>query len=162
MHDAHVRRAELRQLIHRRDRLREAGRRADRFHTGANVLAPGDQAQVLQLLQRLPDAVAAGLLVTQSACESALGESVSGEGVVGFARAFLAAGAKAVNASLWVVNDSAATIQMSRFYGAIADGSMTTAAAWKKVRQEFVTSPPKEGQSHPFYWAAFVLYGDPL
>ena len=100
-------------------------------------------------------------LVTLSACESAAGESVNGEGVIGFARAFLAIGARAVNASLWLVNDAAASVQMSRFYSMIAEGSVTSTAAWKKVRQEFVINPPKENQSHPFFWAAFVMYGDP-
>lgn len=100
-------------------------------------------------------------LVTLSACESGLGESVSGEGVVGFARAFLASGARAVNASLWLVNDAATSVQMSRFYTAIADSKTSPTSAWKKVRQEFATNPPEARQSHPFFWAAFALYGDP-
>lgn len=100
-------------------------------------------------------------LVTLSACESGLGESVSGEGVVGFARAFLASGARAVNASLWLVNDAATSVQMSRFYAAIADSKTPPTSAWKKVRQDFAINPPEMRQSHPFFWAAFVLYGDP-
>ncbi len=56
-------------------------------------------------------------LVTLSACETGLGEQHSGEGVLGLQRAFHAAGARAVCASLWDVNDVAASVLMEQFHG---------------------------------------------
>ncbi|HMP16009.1 MAG TPA: tetratricopeptide repeat protein, partial [Gemmatales bacterium] len=55
-------------------------------------------------------------LVTLSACETALGRSAGGDGVLGFALAFLHAGSRAVCLSLWKIEDSATTLLMERFY----------------------------------------------
>ena len=55
-------------------------------------------------------------LVTLSACETGLGREVVGEGYVGFAHAFLQAGARSLVVSLWKVEDTAAALLMQRFY----------------------------------------------
>lgn len=55
-------------------------------------------------------------LVTLSACESALGRPGGGDGLLGFAQAFLAAGSRAVCLSLWKVDDTATALLMDRFY----------------------------------------------
>ncbi|HEV3007011.1 MAG TPA: CHAT domain-containing protein, partial [Pirellulales bacterium] len=55
-------------------------------------------------------------LVTLSACESALGRPGGGDGVLGFAQAFLLAGSRAVCLSLWKVDDTATALLMDRFY----------------------------------------------
>ncbi len=55
-------------------------------------------------------------LVTLSACETALGKAGGGDGLLGFAQAFLSAGARAVCLSLWKVDDTATALLMSRFY----------------------------------------------
>jgi tetratricopeptide (TPR) repeat protein len=55
-------------------------------------------------------------LVTLSACETAIGRSSSSEGLLGFAQAFLTAGARSVCLSLWKVDDGATTLLMDRFY----------------------------------------------
>ncbi len=55
-------------------------------------------------------------LVTLSACETALGRQGGGDGLLGFAQAFLAAGARSVCLSLWKVDDTATALLMSRFY----------------------------------------------
>jgi tetratricopeptide (TPR) repeat protein len=55
-------------------------------------------------------------LVTLSACETAIGRAGGGEGMLGFAQAFLTAGAKSVCLSLWKVDDSATALLMTRFY----------------------------------------------
>jgi tetratricopeptide (TPR) repeat protein len=55
-------------------------------------------------------------LVTLSACESALGRPGGGDGLLGFAQAFLLAGARAVCLSLWKVDDTATCLLMDRFY----------------------------------------------
>ncbi len=55
-------------------------------------------------------------LVTLSACETALGKKGGGDGLLGFAQAFLKAGSRAVCLSLWKVDDSATALLMTRFY----------------------------------------------
>jgi CHAT domain-containing protein/tetratricopeptide (TPR) repeat protein len=55
-------------------------------------------------------------LVTLSACETAIGKSGGGDGLLGFAQAFLTAGARSVCLSLWKVDDTATALLMSRFY----------------------------------------------
>ncbi len=55
-------------------------------------------------------------LVTLSACETAVGKSGGGDGLLGFAQAFLTAGARSVCLSLWKVDDAATALLMSRFY----------------------------------------------
>lgn len=55
-------------------------------------------------------------LVTLSACETALGRFGGGDGLLGFAQAFLVAGSRAVCLSLWKVDDTATALLMNRFY----------------------------------------------
>ena len=55
-------------------------------------------------------------LVTLSACETALGKHGGGDGMLGFAQAFLTAGARSVCLSLWKVDDTATALLMNRFY----------------------------------------------
>jgi CHAT domain-containing protein/tetratricopeptide (TPR) repeat protein len=55
-------------------------------------------------------------LVTLSACQSGLGRSAGGEGLLGFSQAFLLAGARSVVLSLWKVDDTATSLLMVRFY----------------------------------------------
>jgi CHAT domain-containing protein len=66
-------------------------------------------------------------LVTLSACESGLGRPGGGDGLLGFAQAFLLAGSRAVCLTLWPVDDTATALLMDRFYrnllGKRADGA---------------------------------------
>ena len=55
-------------------------------------------------------------LVVLSACETARGREVRGEGVIGLTRSFLSAGADRVLVSLWKVDDRATAVLMERFY----------------------------------------------
>ncbi|MEO1368977.1 MAG: CHAT domain-containing protein, partial [Acidobacteriota bacterium] len=93
-------------------------------------------------------------LVTLSVCQSAMGERVRGEGVVGLAQAFLAAGASRVVASLWDVPDSEHTVRlMELFYDGLVRGLSPPDA----LRQAQVTVR-SEG-APPDVWAAFVFIG---
>jgi tetratricopeptide (TPR) repeat protein len=95
-------------------------------------------------------------LVVLSACETARGKIYRAEGVVGFTRAIMAAGAPRVIVSLWKVDDEATRVLMTRFYELWKPGSMATATALKKS-QAFVASHDK--WEHPYYWAAWQLWG---
>jgi hypothetical protein len=55
-------------------------------------------------------------LVVLSACETGLGKDGSGEGLLGFAQAFLQKKARSVVLSRWKVDDTATALLMLRFY----------------------------------------------
>jgi CHAT domain-containing protein len=96
-------------------------------------------------------------LAVLSSCESGGGRVLSGEGVAGLSTAFLSAGVPAVAASLWPVDDRATARFMAWFYDELARGrpvAAALAAAQNRARRE-----PR--MAHPFFWAAFVLVGDP-
>ncbi len=101
-------------------------------------------------------------LVVLSACETATGRIVRGEGIVGLTRAVMFAGAPRVICSLWKVDDEATRALMTRFYELWnpKDGKpgLSTAEALRKA-QELVRS--QEKWKHPYYWAAWVLWGLP-
>lgn len=102
-----------------------------------------------------------GSLVTLAACQTASGGSEKGEGVAGLARAFFHAGARAVVASLWPVEDRATSELMVRFYARLTAGRDSTAAALARAQAELASGAAGPGWRHPYYWAGFVLLGDP-
>jgi CHAT domain-containing protein len=112
-------------------------------------------------------------LVTLSACETGLGKEVMGEGYVGFAHAFLQAGARSLLVSLWEVEDEATSLLMRRFYenwrGKYEDEragrvgapmpkaeALREAKVWLRVYTDEYGDQPYE---HPFFWSAFILIG---
>jgi len=94
-------------------------------------------------------------LVVLSACETGRGRLHKSEGVVGLARAFMLAGAPRVIASLWRVDDEATRSLMGEFYRRWKGGA--GAAAALKQAQESIAARAK--WSHPYYWAAWQLWG---
>jgi tetratricopeptide (TPR) repeat protein len=80
-------------------------------------------------------------LVTLSACETAIGVKAGGEGLLGFAQAFLAKGSRAVCLSLWEVDDTATALLMTRFYQNLLGkrdglkGPMPKAAGLKEAKE---------------------------
>lgn len=104
-------------------------------------------------------------LVTLSACSSALGSPVHGEGYVGLATAFLQAGARSLLVSLWDVQDEPARLLMESFYRHWREneGPLSKARALQAAQAE-LRSYEKNGQrpyAHPAFWSAFVLIGSP-
>ncbi len=130
-------------------------------------------------------------LVTLSACQSGLGRADSGEGYVGFAQALFVAGGRSLLLGLWSVNDRATGLLMTRFYQnwlgkrpGLAHPmpraqALAEAKAWLRgltqqdvekqlgieTRGGVVTDTRKPVSDHPFehpyYWAGFILTGDP-
>ncbi len=96
-------------------------------------------------------------LVTLAACESEQGKLVRGEGLQGFSRSFLTAGAESTVGSLWKVSDQATRQFMERFYGHLRAGD-SPAAALRAAKLDFIRSAT--AFARPTYWAAFVLSGD--
>jgi CHAT domain-containing protein len=103
--------------------------------------------------------------VTLSACETALGAEVAGEGIVGLTRAFQYAGARSVLASLWSVADLSTAELMRRFYRRLQSGAPADEAL-RAAQQELLHTPIRDPSgaevdaSNPYYWAAFELFGD--
>ncbi len=96
-------------------------------------------------------------LVVLSACRTALGRQMRGEGLVSLARGFMYAGARQVLASLWKVDDLATAELMQRFYRGLFEHGLRPAAALRAAQLELARSPR---WSAPYYWAGFVLQGD--
>jgi CHAT domain-containing protein len=97
-------------------------------------------------------------LVTLSACETALGRRVRGEGVLGLAHAFLAAGARSTVVTLWPVADREAAEFMTVFHRALRAG-WPPAAALREVRARWASGGGE--RAHPSAWASFILLGAP-
>jgi CHAT domain-containing protein len=119
-------------------------------------LAPDKENDgVLQVHEIYGLSLKTGSLVVLSACETQLGAQSLGDDILAINRAFLSVGASSVVASLWRVDDEATEILMEEFFTRLRRGeSRATAlrAAQLKTRERF---------SHPYYWGAFVLTGDP-
>ncbi|XP_015756924.1 PREDICTED: tetratricopeptide repeat protein 28-like isoform X2 [Acropora digitifera] len=108
---------------------------------------------------KMSDVQAANLrarLVVLSCCHSGRGRILKGEGVVGIARAFLAAGARSVLVALWGIDDKATMIFMKSFYQHLKEGKTASAA----VQQSMKSLRESEKFSEMWYWAPFQLIGD--
>jgi CHAT domain-containing protein len=95
-------------------------------------------------------------VVVLSACQTALGQEITGEGIVGLTRAFFYAGSRAVLATLWNLNDRFAADFVGRFYAELGTG-LSVEDALRQTKLAYVNDPE---YGHPFYWSAFVLTGD--
>lgn len=115
-------------------------------------------------------------VVTLSACETALGKSAGGEGLLGLQRAFQLAGARTVVASLWKVDDRKTCELMTDFYQALLAQHAPPMIALREaqlkvmgsvksggVTRSFVQNAPDTPASNisPALWAAWVMSGDP-
>ncbi len=126
-------------------------------------------------------------LAVLSACETGLGRTAGGEGIIGLQRAFQLAGVKTTITSLWSVDDAATQALMVEFYrnlferklskleslrqaqlwllnnsDAIEGRDLTTRGTIGKVKPLAPNAPKdKQQRSLPAYWAAFQLSGDP-
>jgi CHAT domain-containing protein len=96
-------------------------------------------------------------LVVLSACNTALGRDIRGEGLVGMVRGFMYAGAPRVLASLWDVDDASTAELMVRFYRAMLQQGLRPAAALRAAQIEMWR---QDEWKMPFYWAGFVMQGD--
>ena len=96
-------------------------------------------------------------LVVLSACQTALGKDIKGEGLVGLARGFMYAGAPRVVASLWKVSDEATAELMKRFYQKMLKEGLRPAAALRAAQVSMLKEKP---WSAAYYWAGFVLQGE--
>jgi CHAT domain-containing protein/Tfp pilus assembly protein PilF len=131
--------------------------------------SPGRDNGLLQVWEIFESVRLDADLVVLSACDSALGRELSGEGLIGLTRAFQYAGARSVVASLWSVADQVTAELMARFHRHYAEG-LPKDEALRQAQIESIRRPIRittaGGQaleadaSAPFFWAAFQLFGD--
>jgi CHAT domain-containing protein/Tfp pilus assembly protein PilF len=96
-------------------------------------------------------------LVVLSACQTARGGEIAGEGLIGLTRGFLYAGAPRVVATLWEVDDRATALVMKHFYEGMFIRGQRPAAALRSAQAEMART---RGWESPYYWAAFTLQGE--
>ncbi|XP_048590707.1 tetratricopeptide repeat protein 28 [Nematostella vectensis] len=134
-------------------------------HTGEILVAPeprmdkhdiAKKEEYLLTMKEISSCQINASLVVLSCCHSGRGQ-IRAEGVMGLARAFLAAGARSVLATLWTIGDDARLEFMERFYRHLASGLSTSASLKQTIRD---TISMNDKYSHPYYWGAFVLVGD--
>jgi tetratricopeptide (TPR) repeat protein len=96
-------------------------------------------------------------LVVLSACRTAAGADVPGEGLASLTRGFMYAGSPRVVASLWSVEDRATAMFMRAFYEALFVRGQRAPAALRTAQAALRRSPR---WASPYYWAAFTFHGD--
>jgi CHAT domain-containing protein len=97
-------------------------------------------------------------LVVLSACETALGPEISGEGIAGITRGFMHAGAHQVMVSLWQVADRGTAELMEQLYDAMLGDGLTPPAALRRA-QMAMWDHGRGPRSAPYFWAGFVVQG---
>jgi CHAT domain-containing protein/tetratricopeptide (TPR) repeat protein len=130
-------------------------------HAVANSESPMDSAVILsgpdnafKLYARdVADMPLTADLVTVSACRSAGERAYSGEGLVGFAWAFLRAGSRRVVAGLWDVDDRSTAALMEYFYARLEAGD-APATALRAAKLRIM----KEGTVRPYYWGPLQMF----
>lgn len=93
-------------------------------------------------------------LVVLSACETGVGDVPRHQGVLGFRRSFMVAGAETLVTSLWRVNDQSAAELMIDYYRRLAQGAGRVAAmesAMRELRTRYAS---------PYHWAPFIVLGN--
>ena len=96
-------------------------------------------------------------LLALTACNTGIGRNLLGEGVMGMGRGFQYAGVESVVMSLWSVNDEATNLLTEKFFLYLRTGKGKLEAL-RLARAEMRQIP---GYEHPYYWAPFILMGEP-
>ena len=127
-----------------------------RMDRTALALAPGNGEDGLVTPAELASLHLSARLVVLSACQTAGGTLVQGEGIAGLTAPLLAAGARAVVATRWQVRDEQVVQMMDDFYGALAAGEPVGAA----LRSAKLAAMDRHAPASE--WAAFTVVGDPM
>jgi MYXO-CTERM domain-containing protein len=96
-------------------------------------------------------------LVVLSACETGLGDVKNGNGVYGLRRALVIAGAETQVMSLWTIDDQATRDLMITYYKGLEAGG----GRGEALRQVQLAMLERPRLAHPYYWASFIVSGDP-
>jgi CHAT domain-containing protein len=108
-------------------------------------------------LQDIKDLKLQADLVVLSACKTALGNEIVGEGFEGLTEGFMYAGAARVVVSLWNVDDQSTAELMAHFYKGIFSEKLSPAQA---LRQAQLWMMKQERWKSPYFWAGFEIQGE--
>jgi CHAT domain-containing protein len=97
-------------------------------------------------------------LVVLSACETGGGKIGTGEGMIGFTWAFFVAGSPSTVASQWKVDSESTAALMSEFHRNLKMKKLSKAEALRQAALKLRENPQYR---HPYYWAGFIVVGDP-
>jgi CHAT domain-containing protein/tetratricopeptide (TPR) repeat protein len=125
--------------------------------SSALVLKPDGRSDGMLRVDEIFNLKLSADLAVLSACRTALGKEVTGEGLVGLTRAFFYAGVPSLVVSLWNVTDGPAPDLMLDFYKDL-DRLHRKARALREAKLAMIG---RGTYSHPSYWAPFILLGEP-
>jgi CHAT domain-containing protein len=131
--------------------------RSDGLQSGLLLANEGSDSSEDGILQawEIADIPIAAQLAVLSACDTAEGDERLGEGLMGLAWAFQAAGSPNVLASLWSIDDEATRNIMTEFYRLLRNGARIDDA----LRSAMLSLKNKPGNASPYYWAGFRSIG---
>lgn len=132
--------------------LLEADNVFARSYLSSMALAPDGDSDGFLTVREVMEMELEAELAVLSACDSGRGK-ITGDGVVGLSRAYLAAGVPTVVVSLWPVSDQATAYMMVQFYDALSKGQSKASA----LRTAMLAT--RQQVSDPRLWAPFTLYG---
>lgn len=106
----------------------------------------------------LADAALLGLqdtqLVALTACQTALQTNIDGDAIMGMAYIWERAGARALMATLWTLDDQATEAVTTEFYRLVMEEGLSKAEALREAKLS-------QSHRHPYFWSPLVLIGDP-
>ncbi len=126
------------------------------FFAGANRGGSNENEGTLTALEAAQLDLWGTKLVVLSACETAVGETKTGDGVYGLRRALVLAGSESQLMSLWSVSDRGTRELMVEYYTRLKAGEGRSDAL-RNVQLRMLTDPKR---SHPYYWASFIQSGE--
>jgi CHAT domain-containing protein len=100
-------------------------------------------------------------LVALSGCETALGATSDGEGLLGLRRALFHAGVASTLISVWKVPDIETSALMVDFYHRWLEGSRKSAALRAAMLRALERARTERNSGHPLFWCGFILAGNP-
>lgn len=122
------------------------------------VMSGDDQSNILWTSAEISSTELDVGLVVLSACETAEGQNIEGEGLMSLSRAFLESGAKQVVGALWKIADKSTAALMTTFYANLRNNSFDVNEALRKA-QLSIKSDKKQEWSDPYYWAGIQAMG---
>jgi hypothetical protein len=121
----------------------------------AVLLSPGaDSEDGLLQAREIEQLDLDGRIIVLSACQTASGAVLSGEGVLSLARAFFEAGADAVIGSRWPIRDADAASFFDAFYRHLGQGASLSSAVHQARLEAIAAGQPASA------WAGLVLMGN--
>jgi CHAT domain-containing protein len=92
------------------------------------------------------------------ACQTGVGASKKGEGIISMGWAFASIGARSVGYSLWSINDKPVQLLCDNFYKELGLKA-NKAEALRNAKLFLINTPPKKDMDHPYAWSGIVIAG---